>query len=385
MLGAPFVAGAAATGALAWSGNPLALVLSMIFPALWAFAPSRAVAALVALAYILAASHGLPTGASVYFDSALALGLALWLGAGVIFAAVHAVLWTRRGGWHKPVRYGIVALLMSVPPFGIVGGAQPITAAGILFPGWGWLGLCITAGLLLAMTTRVWPVAAAVAALASGWALASWTPPAAPQGWVGIETTDPSEGGDENSDYFRQLEATYKVRAAARAGGRVAVLPENAMVYWTEASEQLWIDELAGVDIAVIGAGYTVDAEGYDNVMVGLSGQSSEILYRQRMPIPVSMWQPWADESAHAYFFENPVFDFAGLTVAPLTCYEQIIVWPVLQSMLFDPDVVVAIANGWWAGDTNIPDIQRSAAQAWASLFGTPLVMAFNNPGGPDD
>ena len=41
-------------------------------------------------------------------------------------------------------------------------------------------------------------------------------------------------------------------------------------------------------------------------------------------------------------------------------------------------DLIVAIANGWWAKDASIPAIQRSSVEAWARLFDLPLVTAFN-------
>jgi hypothetical protein len=47
--------------------------------------------------------------------------------------------------------------------------------------------------------------------------------------------------------------------------------------------------------------------------------------------------------------------------------------------MLFDPEVIVAIGNGWWTGDTNIVPIQKASAEAWASLFGLLLAMVFNH------
>jgi hypothetical protein len=46
--------------------------------------------------------------------------------------------------------------------------------------------------------------------------------------------------------------------------------------------------------------------------------------------------------------------------------------------MLYSPDVVVAIGNDWWTADTSILAIQRASTQAWARLFGLPLVLALN-------
>jgi hypothetical protein len=373
-----FAAGGAATGAIGWSGHPLTFALGIAFPALWALAPSRTVAALVALAHFLGASRGLPEGASIFFGAQLTIGLGLWLAASLMFVAVHTALWTSRGGWRQPLRYAIAAVLMSVPPFGTVGWAHPITAAGILFPGWAWFGLAATAALLITMTTRLWPIAAGVAALAFAWSAFNWTLPAEPEGWRGIDTRFRFEASGQYADYRQQVSTIQLVEAAASDGARVVILPESAMGLWSATTERLWTRELSSLDILVNGGAAIVDPVGYDNVMIGVSGKGADILYRERMPVPVSMWQPWTTGGAHARLFANPVFEFAGLRVAPLICYEQLIIWPVIQSMLFAPDALVATGNAWWTGDTNIVAIQRSSAQAWASLFGLPLVMAFN-------
>ncbi len=95
------------------------------------------------------------------------------------------------------------------------------------------------------------------------------------------------------------------------------------------------------------------------------------------------MWQPWkrfigADGGAAAHFFANPVASLDGLRIAPLICYEQLIVWPILQSIAHDPDFIVAVANGWWTKGTSVIDIQQAGTKAWARLFDKPLVLAVN-------
>ena len=40
--------------------------------------------------------------------------------------------------------------------------------------------------------------------------------------------------------------------------------------------------------------------------------------------------------------------------------------------------VIVATGNGWWTANTNIVAIQQAATEAWARLFGIPVVLAFN-------
>ncbi len=373
---------AVAAGAIGWSGNPLTLPLAFVFPALWANAPSRIAAAIVSAGYFLAAARGLPQGVVNYFGSGIAEGLALWLGASLAFVAVHAVLWTSRPGRGRAVRYAVAAVLMSVPPFGIVGWAHPITAAGIVFPGWGWWGLAAAAIGLLAMTTKVWPIATLVLGGAFAWSAATWTEPSPPQGWIGVDT----EFGGERGEYaglFQHRETIAAVKATAGRGHKVVVLPEGAAGVWTPTVERLWVRGLKSVDVTVNAGAILVDKQGYDNVLVEVASKGVRFLYRQRMPVPISMWQPWLAligefGGARAHLFANPLSDFGGVRVAPLICYEQLIVWPLLQSALYSPDIIVATGNGWWTDGTSIVAIQKSATIAWARLFELPLIMAFN-------
>jgi hypothetical protein len=374
-----FATSAAAVGALAWSGHVLALPAACVFPTLWAFAPGRFAAALVALAYFLAASRGLPTGVSIFYASDIWVGLGLWFVASLLFVAVHTVLWSPRTGWHRPLRYLAAAMLMSVPPFGIVGWASPISAAGALFPGWAWAGLAITAAGLSVMSTRAWPLAGAGMGVAFVLSAITWTDPAAPEGWEGIDTTFNYRVAGNHADYAQHVATIALVRRAAEEGATTIIFPESALGIWTPTTERLWSRSLADLDVVVAGDAIVVTESGYDNVMIELTGKGARIIYRERMPVPVSMWRPWASGGASAQFFGHPTGRFAGRSIAPLICYEQLIVWPILQSMLFGPDVIVATGNGWWTGDTNIVPIQKASARAWASLFGLPLVAAYNH------
>ncbi|MBB2687768.1 UNVERIFIED_ORG: apolipoprotein N-acyltransferase [Rhizobium etli] len=172
-------------------------------------------------------------------------------------------------------------------------------------------------------------------------------------------------------------------RAAARAPDDIVVLPESTLGLWTVTVERFWQRELSGTGLTIVAGAAVVDEAGYDNVVVAISESKSSVIYRERMPVPGSMWQPWqgligGSGGARAHFFSNPAVEVAGARVAPLICYEQLIVWPILQSMLHDPDLIVTIGNGWWTSGTSIVDIQRASASAWARLFNKPLVISFN-------
>ncbi|WP_234902356.1 conjugal transfer protein TraB [Agrobacterium rubi] len=368
-------------GTVAWSGNMMTIPVALLFPLLWAKSPSRVVAVAVSAGYFLAASRGLPQGVANFYAADLWPGLLLWVMASTSFSVVHAVLWTRQSGGVRAVRYVVAMVLMVLPPFGVVGWAHPLTAAGILFPGWGWLGIGATAILLVVMTDRRWQIAVAVLLGLYAWSATDWTQPELPDRWKGADLAlGQNLGRDGSIGYHRDLIAAVRAKAGM---ARFVALPESALGFWTPTMARLWQEGLLGSGITVIAGAAVIDAAGYDNVMVAISATEARILYRQRMPVPVAMWQPWrawlgGGGSARAHFLANPVVEVLGTRIAPLICYEQLILWPILQSMLQSPDIIVATGNSWWTSGTSIIAIQQASAVAWSRLFGVPIVMAFN-------
>lgn len=368
-------------GVVGWSGHVLLLPVALGFPVLWSISQTRSVAALISAGYFLAASRGLPQGVAAFYSSDIWPGLLLWLCASLSFVTVHTALWTKNSGV-RPFRYLLAAIIMAIPPFGVTGWAHPVTAAGALFPGLGWWGLGFMTAGLAGLVTRIWPAVAITFAGLWLWSAAIWTDPKLPEGWRGVDLElGASLGREAGLQRHRDMIAT--VRGAASDGARYLVLPESALGFWTPTVERVWTGALANSDVAIIAGAATVDASGYDNVLVTIDRQGARILYRERMPVPGSMWQPWRSlfgdsGGAKADFFANPVVSIGTSRAAPLICYEQLIVWPVLQSMLHDPDLILAVGNGWWTEGTSIVSIQRAATTAWARLFANPLVIAFN-------
>lgn len=236
----------------------------MAFPLLWGLAATRSTAGAISAAYFLAASRDLPVGVLNYFGTGdIWPSLALWLGASSGFALVHTVLWTHRSGWTKAARYTAASVLMSIPPFGIVGWAHPITAAGILLPGWGWLGLALAGLALMVLATE--HRRAALPAFVALWLIsaATWTPPTPPQGWIGIDT----QFRGSYAGYEQQLGTLALVRSKASTDVSTIVLPESALGIWTPAVEHLWRSGLRGVDATILAGAVVMLPEGYDNVV----------------------------------------------------------------------------------------------------------------------
>lgn len=377
----PMLMGAAIfSGWLGWSGEVLLLPVAAVFPALWSGARTRLQAALISTCYFLAASRGLPHGVANFYASDLFPGLLLWMTASSVFVGVHAFCWANTTGSRLSLRYLGVCAMMAVPPAGILGWAHPVTGAGVIFPGCGWTGLTAMLIGLAVMVTRYRLIAGTVLCGLWIWSALHWVPPTAPSGWQGVDLQLGASLGREKGMQRQQELVSLAIR---QTPGAVVVFPESALGFWTPTLSRFWQKSLAQTTTTIIAGATIVDESGYDNVLVHITAASADIIYRERMPVPGAMWQPWSHVSdgsngARAYVFANPAVLSGSARVAPLICYEQLIVWPLLQSMLHDPDIIVAVGNGWWTAGTSVIDIQRAATQAWARLFNTSLVMSFN-------
>jgi len=103
-----------------------------------------------------------------------------------------------------------------------------------------------------------------------------------------------------------------------------------------------------------------------------------EAIFEQRIPVPIGMWRPLGGEGAKIHLGGPAVLPVAGERAAVLICYEQLLTWPILTSILQRPTVIAAVANDHWATGTPIPQLQLNAVRSWARLISMPYVSATN-------
>lgn len=380
----------AALCGLAWghAALPAFVALAAVLPLLWGMAGNRWTAGAAALAYYLAASRGLPLGVGIFFAASAPawFGWALWLAAGL----VNAAIWT--AAWHADKRRralgAVLALVVTaVPPVGVIGWVNPITAAGWLFPGLGFIGLAFMAALAAALAVRRWPVVgmlAGAAVVANVCALA-WPKAHAPQlaAWSSRNT----QFQRLQSGALGQLNARVQLvmdLAQQLQPGQVAVLPETLLPSDRPAVSFAWVLLRAAGDalqakgaMILVGTELAKPGQPTLNVLYPLGEPGAKPLV-QRVPVPIGMWRPWDKETFAADLFGRGVGQLRGLKVAYSICYEQLLVFPVLVSMAHGPDVLVGAANDWWARGTSIPTIQAQALDTWGRLFGVPVIRATN-------
>jgi apolipoprotein N-acyltransferase len=294
--------------------------------------------------------------------------------------------------------------------------------AGYLFPGAAWTGLAIVAllpGILLStqsLSLRACGVAIALVAcvcVASHHSHSGAAEP--PSGWIAINT----HFGDV-SEPFRDFEAAQFIqRKADESSAHVLIFPEAVVPRWSEATEAFWHQSLGRCrtrgQILAIGAGLpdkparndrerlndlrTYDfaeaievlrsgstrlittrsplSERVDNTMLLVGAESGA--FNQRVPVPVGMWRPFSKVSVPLRLNAPGVLVIDHQRAAVLICYEQMLTFPVLASMLRHPTVIVGISNTFWVDDSTIPRYQANAVRAWAKLFRLPYFLAVNS------
>ncbi len=399
------------------TAHPAGIVLSIAAPALALLQPTRPSAYAAAVSYYGGALWSIVPGAGNFFGAHVSLfgALCLWFVATLLLAIPWFLVWTKNGRkvlWRAPA-----GLMLSVaPPLGLIGWASPLTSAGFLFPGTSWFGLvgCAFATGALALRPKV--AIAVVTSLAISLNLFISTGDApSPRGWQGVNT-NLGASSDERSSALAEFEtAEFIQHQALASNARVIIFPEAVISSWTAATDAFWDDTLtrlqsAGktiiVGVKVIEAqprsAFSADefalsvailkspdairrpvlpapAEeppAYRNVLV-IRGHHNG-MFDQRIPVPISMWMPFGRTGVQLHLTGPGILQLEGQRAAVLICYEQLLTWPILTSLLEHPTIIMAVANDYWAHGTTIPRFQLNAVRAWARLMSLPYVSATN-------
>ncbi len=421
------------------TGHPLGIIASAGMPVACLTAGTRKAAFKSTLGYYAAGIWPMVPGLNRYFgQSAISLiPVAMWVLAAILLSVPWTIAWTSNR-FHCLWRVPLALMVTIVPPLGIIGLASPVTAAGYLFPGTAWVGLAAVALLpgivlsthALALRRRcavLCLVSASAVGLAIGGRLFARGDAAPPTGWTAVNT----HFGDVRQPFRDYLAAQFVQQKAAETSARVLIFPESVVPRWSEATEAFWRQSLDRCrtrgQILAIGAGLpaktgtpkdnreelsdlrsfdfgaAIDvlkridpqsppamqrsvlpnplikprSEPVDNTLL-IVGAESAVFY-QRVPVPVGMWRPFTRISVPLRLNAPGVLAIDHQRAAVLICYEQMLTFPILASMLEHPTVIVGISNTFWVDHTTIPRYQATALRGWAKLFHLPYFLAVNS------
>lgn len=115
---------------------------------------------------------------------------------------------------------------------------------------------------------------------------------------------------------------------------------------------------------------------GYENGIVIRGGQNGTFL--QHIPVPLGMWNPVHRSSVSLHILGPSVLTIDRQRVAIVICYEQFLTWPLLKALLHRPELLIGVADDYWASDTGLPALQARIPRYWARLFRVPFISATN-------
>jgi predicted amidohydrolase len=263
--------------------------------------------------------------------------------------------------------------------------AHPLMAAGWWFPGFGWVGLGLTALLLGVAFSRAAALLAGVLSVTSLLLGNSDPAHAGDLEFAGLATrSEPALGELDFAGHYRV--ATEAIAAARVSRARVVVLPEGSGGAWTVPMARLW--EAYAAELAregrtlVVGASTRGSSGALDNSAVVL-GADGNVVVPQRLPIPVAMWRPWAPQTGfRAHPWAAGTVTVGGRVAGVIVCWEGALVLPVLLSIGAGAEVLIHLANHAWVGAAGLPTVV--ATRAFGALFNVPVVIARNAQGGDD-
>ena len=339
---------------------------------------------LFALGYYLTVSRGLLFGVEQFYHH-WGYALLSWGGIALLSSLSWILLWSlsfKKRSYFFP----FVLLLVILPPFGLISGANPLPTIALLFPKLGFLSLLLEI-IFLYIIAYYWrryqesykKVMIMFFFLFSimliPFSLKHTLSDSPNIGTINSHLKYQPISFDKSEEYQRIKTFFYLVQ---KDKNLMTLLPENALGNYSDIQSMVWSRLDAN---RTIFAGATIYNAYYTksiNVLMELEHNQSKILYKQRVPAPIEMWKPFSHRGTEATLYEQPVVMMSDKKSGVFICYEQLLVYPYLQTFFYHPDMLIGISNLHWAKGTNIKEVQRETMQLWSLLFDVSLNFSVN-------
>jgi hypothetical protein len=370
-----------AIGGTGWSGQPSLHCLALLFPFVYLHSRSR-LDSLSALFYYAAATWVVVPGSQAFFHSArnLLLPILIWVALTLLGAAPWIIFYNRR--W-LPVSAIAAIVVLALPPLSLVTVAHPFIAAGQWFPGTRWFGLCLPLVLIAAYRQAGHLGVITILIAASIVTHARFERPSPDPRIVVVNSKFDITPGQHLSGSALEVQEASLQRIALTHPDALVILPESIIPDWSPMHEARWATTFALLKEQHTGLliGTTIpipNTEANRNILLS-RGLTERLSYVQRVPVPLGMWQPGSEHDGFPLMLRfPPTIRVWNRRAGVLICYEQLIVWPALQTLAHNPDLLIAPSNVSWASKTTIPAVQHITAQDWADLWSIPLYEASN-------
>jgi hypothetical protein len=374
-------AAALVVGAAGWSGKPSLNFLALLYPFVY-LQSRRRLDAFSSAVYYAGATWSVIPGSENFFGNAgnLILPLLIWVTLLALSSAPWIALYNRE---FLPRATIVAIVLLGLPPFSLVTVAHPLISVGEWFPGTRWFGLCLPLILILGYRRLGTVFTLAVLAGATLATHARFHRPLQDPRIVAVSTRF---GGPATRDILGstlQGQETAMQRIALAHPDTLILFPESIIPTWTPTHEERWAAIFAQLKAQHTGLliGTTIpvaNTQANRNVLLS-RGYTERLSYVERVPVPLGMWRFGDERNGFPLMLRYPAtIRIWDRRAGVLICYEQLLVWPALQTLSRNPDMLLAPSNLYWASGTTIPSVQHVSAQDWADLWAIPLYEASN-------
>ncbi len=372
-------------GYLSWGLNLEMTILSLSLFFAYLLLEKRWYLFLFVLGYYLIGSRGLFFGVEHYYNDPLYAFLS-WVGVALLSSLSWILIWSKY--FQKRVyRLPIVILIVTLPPIGFISWLNPLPTIAILFPKFGFLGLIVELVLVYLLVfawkgyqlKRYRDIVIILFSLLSLFSIRLFVSKNTLLD-NNLEAINSSIEYspitfDKSEEYRRIKKFFYLVQENNKSK---LLLPENALGNYSDLQSVIWsyLDKnktiFAGANI------YNFRYTKNINVLMRLDYNSSKIVYKQRVPVPIEMWKPFTNSGTEATIYKQPIVFIDGIKSGVFICYEQLLTYTYLQTFFYQPDMIVGVSNLYWAKDTNIREIQKETMTLWSLLFNVPLKFSVN-------
>ncbi len=312
----------------------------ILMPLVWAFAKDRLIAGLTLAVYVLIATRGFIDGSAMYFAMAKWQGILLWLAAASVWLVLGSICWFQSVKRRVLIGMPLWLALLSLPPFMIVGWANPLFATALLLPQ---NPIVQTSNGFTAHNTNF------------------------KIGTYGNKTTS-----------LRYLQRHWQMQSQLDEKSTVDIYPESVGSFMDNFVLSHWQRQLVNYPHkTVLIGGFDWQGNQPQAVIFAITDKDKKIVYRQRVPMTAGMYNPIKSNGFIANWFGNSTADINGKKVGFAICFEYVTVFPIVQLALEKPDIIIAPTSIWWS-PKQLQNAQIQSLKLAARLWQKPVLLSIN-------
>lgn len=357
-------------GFVAFVGHSSLLVVGVLFYCLLFHSQSRGES------FLLATSFGLGGTLLVLLD---VLGyempwfqlVLLYVLSAMIQGAVMAAFW-------HPVREKRVlccmaaSLLLLVPPFGVIHVTHPFFCFMPAARGLGYCGIVVIfAGYFVASARSsrgVWCATCVVFVF-------SLMLPTVDVSEVAIGFTTDNLSSEDTDEYSRIRRVQGALSEARDRAKYLLVYPEFYFGRVEPILSMVWRAERVRGSAPVLAGGVEYSDKGSYNVVL-YGEEELRPVYRQRYPVPLSMWHPWRQKGNYSGHRNSRIVSLGGRESAVFVCYEALLPSAYLEGLIGGPRQMIVLSSTPWETLGHVRRLQRVIQNSTSQVFGVPGILA---------